>query len=132
MLVSSVISFVSVRGRYLYNEDGTRFFMKGIAFPVPYLPLDYDESAWIGILRQLKLELKLDINTVRVYRMDPAVDYSGFFDEAASLGIYVLVPLTSAMGHGVLDRTEPAPHCYNRQLFEYGAACLDNYMQVWH
>ena len=103
--------------------------MKGIAFPVPLKPHDYNETAWIGILRQVKVDLKLDINTVRLYQMDPSVDYSGFFDYAASVGVYVIVPLTPDSGAGVLDRDKPAPKCYMHNLFQYGVASLRNYMQ---
>lgn len=126
---TNTTSIVSARGNYLYQEDGTRFFVKGMAFPVPLKPHDYNETAWIGILRQLKVDLKLDINTVRLYRMDPSVDYSGFFDYAASVGVYVIVPLTSASGDGNLDREKPAPKCYPCKLFQYGVASLRNYMQ---
>jgi hypothetical protein len=126
---TNTTSIVSAIGNYLYKEDGTRFFVKGIAFPVPLKPHDYNETAWIGILRQLKVGLKLDINAVRLYRMDPSVDYSGFFDYAASVGIYVIVPLTSDSGAGVLDRDKPAPKCYSRKLFQYGVASLRNFMQ---
>jgi len=121
---------VSVQGRYLYNEDGKRFFMKGIAFPAPLSSHHYNETGWIAVLRQIKVELHADINTIRLYRMDPTVDYSGFFDYAASLGIYVLVPLTSVSAGGILDRSLAAPKCYSRKLLEYGVACLQNYMQV--
>jgi hypothetical protein len=127
MADSSSIQTVSVRGRYLYKEDGSRFFMKGIAFPVSY---HYNETAWIHVLRQLKVELLLDeINAVRLYHMDPAVDYSGFFHEAERLKVYVLVPLTAVSGHGVLDRNKPPPACYDQRLYEYGVAALNNYLQ---
>lgn len=123
-------SVVSVQGRYFYNEDGSRFFIKGIAFPAPTKSHSYNETAWIDVLRQIKVTLEADINTIRLYRMDPRIDYSGFFDYAASLGVYVLVPLTSVSGDGILDRTLAAPKCYSHKLLEYGVACLENYMQV--
>jgi hypothetical protein len=122
---------ISVRGQYLYKRDRTRFFMKGIAFPVSVVERDsddYNATAWIGILHQLK-SLDLEYNTVRMYRMDPAIDYSEFFHAAASLGVYVLVPLTAPYGDGDLDRDTAAPGCYPRRLFEYGVSCLQNYLR---
>ena len=118
---------VSVQGQYLYNRDGSRFFMKGIAFPVSVFE-SYNATAWIGILRQLAA-LDLEYNTVRVYRMDPSIDYAEFFETAASLGIYVIVPLTGSSGGAILDRGKAAPHCYTADLFEYGRASLENYLR---
>jgi len=130
---------VSLRGRYLVKADGSRFVMKGIGFPVPepgpeneggLAPRTFNATAWNGILHQLRgSNLELEINTVRVYRMDPSTDYSAFFDEAARLGIYVIVPLTAAEGKGVLDRNKRAPKCYSRHLFQYGVKCLENYLR---
>jgi hypothetical protein len=121
---------ISVQGKYLYKPDGTRFFMKGIAFPSPLQSQDYNETGWIQTLKQIKVDLGTNVNTIRLYRMDPFVNYSGFFDYAASIGVYIMVPLTSVSGAGILDRTLVAPKCYSRKLFEYGVACLDNYLQV--
>ena len=62
--------------------------------------------------------------------MDPLnVDYSEFIEGAAELGIYIIVPLTSASGGGVLDRTLAAPKCYKKSLFNYGASALKVYLQ---
>ena len=131
---------VVVRGRHLVKKsDGSRFFVKGIAFPAPPGDDDdrhrrhhgYDPIAWLAVLRQLRIDLDLDFNAVRLYRLHPdRVDYSEFFVGAASLGVYVIVPLTSASGCGVLDRDVPAPGCYPRRLFEYGASALrDQYLR---
>jgi hypothetical protein len=86
---------ISVQGKYLYKPDGTRFFMKGIAFPAPLQSQDYNETGWIQTLKQIKVDLGTNVNTIRLYRMDPFVNYSGFFDYAASIGVYIMVPLTS-------------------------------------
>lgn len=122
---------VSVEGRYFVkSKDGTRVLIKGIAFPAPLIESDddtgYDEKGWIAVLDQLH-DLKLEINTIRIYRMDPKENYSKFMNRAASLGIYVLVPLTGVSDGGVLDRDKAAPKCYPRKLFDYGKACLDNF-----
>jgi Glucanosyltransferase len=121
---------ITVQGQYLYNRDGTRFFMKGIAFPVSSnIEQPYNATAWIGILQQLHT-LHLDhYNTVRIYRMDPSINYSAFFHAAAALGIYIIVPLTAETGPGVLSRDADAPTCYRRALLRYGASCLQNYLQ---
>ena len=151
---------VSVKGRYLVttDDDGNileRFLMKGIAFPVTKqragaggnngnnnvdgvddngvttLTSSSIINGWISILYQLKQELQLDINTIRIYNMDPNLDYSEFFHVAESLGIYVIVPLTSTNKEsgGILDRSLQAPNCYTRDLYNYGIKCIENYSQ---
>jgi len=57
------------------------------------------------------------------------VDYSEFIEGAAELGVYIIVPLTAASGGGVLDRTLPAPKCYKKSLFNYGANALTQYLK---
>lgn len=61
--------------------------------------------------------------------MDCRFNYSSFLNRAAELGIYVLVPLTTVSGPGVLSRTVDAPLCYPRKLFEYGATCMDKFWE---
>ena len=122
---------VSVKGRYfVYDKDGSRFLLQGIAFPTTARSDDpYDEAGHNAVIDQLA-ELT-DINTVRVYRMNCTEgDYfSGFLRHAAKKGIYVMLPLTSPAGDGSLDRLKPAPKCYPRHLYTYGTACLDQYLQ---
>lgn len=122
---------VSVSGTTLIKDlDGTRFSMKGIAFPVPIQPDNYNATNWISILNQLTNSTgDGNLNTVRLYRMDPDVDYSEFFTAAADLGIYVMVPLTAAKGDGDLKREVAAPTCYPHKLFNYGVKCLHNYLR---
>ncbi|KAG7371115.1 glucanosyltransferase [Nitzschia inconspicua] len=114
--------------------------MRGMAFPVPlhYQDSDYPYHAegWIAVLKQLR-EASPYLNTIRLYRLpptllSPASSNSGsssadedFFQAAAELGFYVLVPLTDVSGIGVLDRTLSAPKCYPQHLFRYGTKVLD-------
>jgi len=126
---------VIARGRYLvYESDPTRrFSLRGIAFPVaPYMyrhPSQfYDADGWIAVLRQLRSYASAAaLNAVRLYELHDVdkIDYSEFFLEAARLGFYVLVPLTSSIGDGVLNRDRPAPDCYNETLYRYGTFVLD-------
>lgn len=119
---------VLVKGKYMYKADGKRFIVKGIAFPVPFDVDVVDIDGWIRVLHQLSA-LELKYNTVRLYSMDPSIDYSAFFHEAASLGIYIMVPLTSSKWYGVLNRDVAAPACYTEQLFQYGVASLNNFLR---
>ena len=83
-------------------------------------------TGWNAVLDQLASEAPA-INTVRVYEMDCRQDHGAFLDRAAELGLYVLVPLTTRSGEGVLSRDEAAPRCYPRRLYDYGVQCLERY-----
>lgn len=119
---------VSVKGRHLVRTDGSRFMLQGIAFPIAVTHSGaYDLVGWNKVLDQLANET--DINAVRMYEMVCNRNYSSFLNHAAELGIYVIVPLTSSFGGGVLDRNKIGPECYPRHLYDYGTACLDLLMQ---
>ena len=45
------------------------------------------------------------------------------------MGIYIIVPLTDVSGDGVLDRNIPAPTCYHKSLFSYGANSIKKYLK---
>lgn len=126
---------VIVQGRYLvYEQDPSRrFLMQGMAFPVPLKPESYNEDGWIAVLKQLR-EASPHINTLRLYRTHMS-NYTlheygnpmeGFYQAAADLGFYLLVPLTAAQGDGVLNRGKAAPLCYNEKLFRYGAHVIES------
>jgi len=87
-------------------------------------------TGWIAFLDQLAAQ-NPTLNAVRVYmyELDRRTDYAPLLRYAASLGICVLVPLTSRSGPGVLSRTDAAPKCYRypAALYGYGATCLDEY-----
>ena len=121
---------VLVQGRYLVVHGDERFLMQGVAFPTaPVSPFrnddNYDEQGWIAVLEQLANDTA--VNTVRVYEMDcrHTHKYDGYLQRAAELGIYVIIPLTTRAGDGVLNRNQAAPHCYNQALYDYGRTCMD-------
>lgn len=126
---------VVIQGRYLvYEQNLTRRFMiRGMAFPVP---LKYDERGSIAILKQIR-QASPDINTLRLYRIflnstaleDDNYRMDGFYNAAAELGFYLLVPLTAAAGDGVLDRGKAAPACYPPELYHYGTRVMDSVRQ---
>lgn len=136
MTVITEIDRVIVQGRYLVYEQNPslRFMMRGMAFPVSLHTKIYNEEAWIAILKQLR-EASPYINTIRLYQIHLDIDdtgshdnhnMDGFYQAAAELGFYVLVPLTTASGDGVLDRGKAAPACYTAKLFRYGARVVES------
>ena len=127
---------VIVSGKFLvYERDPTqRFRMRGLAFPVPHdieTTHSYKPNGWIAILKQLR-QASPELNTLRLYRI-PAVEgeaggriMDSFYQAAADLGFYLLVPLTSAQGDGVLNRDDDAPDCYRPALYHYGVRVIDS------
>lgn len=88
-------------------------------------------TGWNSVLEQLANET--DINTIRLYDVDcKSHDYNSFINRAAELGIYILLPLTTTSGDGVLYRDLEAPKCYKQKLYKYGTSCLDQYATYDH
>ena len=113
-------------------SSSERFLMQGIAFPVAIPPPVHENDltrGWMEVLEQLA-ELS-EINTIRLYSVHcdahNTSQYDIFFERAAELGIYIVAPLTSASGAGVLDRGKRPPECYPQKLYDYGVQCLDLY-----
>jgi len=126
------------------STTGERFFSKGIAYNPRNVKFDagrmHDEGKCTPGSPELgQLEYAEDptqdkyetlwgpalvamagagINTVRLYNVDPETDHTRFMQTAASLGIYVIVPLTRK-DWGYLPAFT-APECYTRDIEGYG------------
>jgi hypothetical protein len=130
--ITPIISRVMIQGSYLVDEiSKRRFRMRGIAFPIPPLSIydatirAYDAEGWIAVLEQLRSASKT-LNTIRIYHLDiDAHDYTEFLERARQLGFYILVPLTTNAGGGVLNRNVAAPYCYSSALYDHGRRILD-------
>mmetsp|Transcript_13710 Transcript_13710/g.25711 ORF Transcript_13710/g.25711 Transcript_13710/m.25711 type:complete len:612 (+) Transcript_13710:81-1916(+) len=73
------------------------------------------EEYWTADLEAMA---NMGANTVRLYNVDPQKSHAKFMNKAASLGIYVIVPLTGK-DYGFLPAF-PAPDCYTMDIEEYG------------
>ena len=132
---------IVIQGNMLFNAGtGERFFAKGIAYnprngnvgqvlgekkpeckagTPKFPPLAYygdpsaDEMA-DQFTEYLPLIKNLGANTIRLYNIDPEKSHRKFMEKAASLGIYVLVPLTRG-DWGFLPAL-PSPQCYHADL----------------
>jgi len=76
---------------------------------------DEHEAMWSEDLDAIA---NLGANTVRLYNVDPKNNHSKFMEKAASLGIYVIVPL-NGKDWGFLPAF-PAPDCYTQEIEGYG------------
>ncbi|KAF7289228.1 1,3-beta-glucanosyltransferase [Mycena indigotica] len=106
-------------GRYLYDENGTRFFIKGLAYqtqgiviPGPDNPLG-NPSTYVDNLadsaacaRDLPNLQKLGINAIRAYSVDSRLNHDSCMAALSGAGIYVILDLTLPL-NGSIDTTLP-------------------------
>ncbi|KAJ7440607.1 1,3-beta-glucanosyltransferase [Mycena latifolia] len=121
-LVASVgaLPKVTRTGRYLYSADGTRFYIKGIAYqtqglviPGPDNPLN-QPSTFVdnladaaGCTRDLPNLQKLGVNAIRAYSVDSSLNHDSCMSALSGAGIYVILDLTLPL-NGSIDTTLPS------------------------
>ncbi|KAI0271621.1 glycoside hydrolase family 72 protein [Gloeopeniophorella convolvens] len=116
----SAIGKVSRSGRYLYNSDGSRFYIKGVAYQAqgatstdPNAPFEEPTSFTdpladsAGCARDLPFLQQLQINTIRVYSVNASLNHDSCMQAFSSAGIYTILDLTLPV-NGSIDRNSPA------------------------
>ncbi|KAH8888343.1 hypothetical protein GQ53DRAFT_263570 [Thozetella sp. PMI_491] len=88
--VANALSTIKAVGNKFFDEDGNRFFMKGIAYQLTEDdPLvDTEQCA-----RDASLMKTLGANAIRVYHVDSKANHDGCMKEFANVGIYTLIDL---------------------------------------
>ncbi|PPR04982.1 hypothetical protein CVT24_010446 [Panaeolus cyanescens] len=110
-------------GKYLYDESGARFFIKGIAYQeqgeIASHPNDprasfLEPSDFIDPLalpdacrRDLPYLQQLGVNTLRVYSVGSRLNHDDCMNLLSQAGIYVTIDLSLPL-NGSIDRTAPA------------------------
>ncbi|KAI9513151.1 glycoside hydrolase family 72 protein [Russula earlei] len=106
-------------GRYLYSADGSRWYIKGVAYqeqgasaPNPNAPFS-EPTTFIDPLanatacqRDLPFLQQLGVNTIRVYSVDATLNHDSCMQALSGAGIYVILDLTLPV-NGSIDRTAP-------------------------
>jgi hypothetical protein len=121
-LSSSVygIGKVTRTGRYLYNSDGSRFYIKGVAYQEqgaasvdPNAPFS-EPSTFVDPLangtacqRDLPYLKELGVNAVRVYSANASLNHDTCMQALSGANIYVILDLTLPV-NGSIDRNDPA------------------------
>jgi hypothetical protein len=100
---SAKLPKISMKGQKFFYENGTQFFMKGIAYQeeIPNKGGDTDSNEYKDPLadvdlckRDVPLLEELGINTIRTYAINPKADHSGCMKLLEEAGIYVISDLS--------------------------------------
>ncbi|EPE07390.1 beta (1-3) glucanosyltransferase [Ophiostoma piceae UAMH 11346] len=88
--VRASVPTISAVGNKFFTEDGSQFFIKGVAYQLsPDDPLiDGDQCA-----RDVELMKTLGVNTIRVYHVDATANHDSCMSALADAGIYTLIDL---------------------------------------
>ncbi|THD00214.1 hypothetical protein EYZ11_000264 [Aspergillus tanneri] len=88
--IVDAIQTVSAVGSKFFYEDGTQYFLKGVAYQlVPEDPLVDTAQCQHDIERMAEL----GTNAIRVYHVDPDANHDGCMNALADAGIYLFVDL---------------------------------------
>ncbi|KAG6844272.1 hypothetical protein H0H87_008220 [Tephrocybe sp. NHM501043] len=114
------ISKVTRSGRYLYNEDGSRFYIKGIAYQEQGIVVQSDDnnfgepSSFIDPLalpdacaRDLPFLQELGVNAIRVYSVNSSLNHDACMTAFSNAGIYTIIDLALPL-NGSIDRLVPS------------------------
>ncbi|KAF8078249.1 glycoside hydrolase family 72 protein [Lyophyllum atratum] len=114
------ISKVTREGRYLYNADGSRFYIKGIAYQEQGAVVESDDnhfgepSSFIDPLaapdacaRDLPFLQQLGVNAIRVYSVNSSLNHDACMTALSSAGIYTIIDLALPL-NGSIDRIVPS------------------------
>ncbi|CAK5281101.1 unnamed protein product [Mycena citricolor] len=101
--LASAISKITRTGRYLYSADGSRFYIKGVAYQTqgvftvsPSNPLGapttfVDQLAnSAGCTRDLPFLQQLGVNAIRAYSVDSTLDHDSCMNALSAAGIYYI------------------------------------------
>ncbi|PWN98416.1 hypothetical protein FA09DRAFT_329478 [Tilletiopsis washingtonensis] len=115
------IDQITRRGKYLYRPDGTRFYIKGIAYQES-APTESDSETGgfpeptsfedplalpAACTRDVPYLQQLGVNTIRVYSVDSQRDHSSCMRTFEEAGIYVILDLGLPV-NGSINRAEPS------------------------
>ncbi|KAG8937260.1 1,3-beta-glucanosyltransferase gas1 [Tulasnella sp. 419] len=116
----SALPKVTRQGRYLYQEDGTRFYIKGISYQEQGTVTTSDPSGFpeptdyydpladaAGCQRDIPFLKQLGVNAIRVYSVNSALNHDACMSALSSAGIYTIIDLALPV-NGSIDRASPA------------------------
>lgn len=113
------IPTISAVGSKFFYENGTQYYLKGIAYQLtPHDPLVDTAQCKRDIARMSEL----GTNAIRVYHVDPHADHKGCMSAFADAGIYLFVDLDTFTTQ--IEQTEPH---WNQTQFDRFKEVLDEF-----
>ncbi|KKK13128.1 1,3-beta-glucanosyltransferase [Aspergillus ochraceoroseus] len=125
VLKVDAIQTISAVGSKFFFEDGTQYFIKGVAYQlVPDDPLIDTAQC----RRDIALMAQLGANAIRVYHVDPHANHDGCMKAFAEAGIYLFVDLDT-FDTSIKQASHPdTPYWTQSQLDRY-TAVLDEFQK---
>lgn len=115
------ISPISAVGSKFFYENGTQFYLKGIAYQLtPSDPLVDTAQCRRDIARMSEL----GTNAIRVYHVDPHADHKGCMSALADAGIHLFVDLDTF--NTQIEQNEPH---WNQTQFDHFKEVLDEFQK---
>ncbi|KAJ5211230.1 Glycoside hydrolase superfamily [Penicillium cf. griseofulvum] len=119
--VVGAVAPISAVGNKFFYENGTQFYIKGIAYQLtPSDPLIDTAQCKRDIARMSEL----GTNAIRVYHVDPHGDHKGCMSALADAGIYLFVDLDTFDTQ--IEQTKPH---WNQTQFDHFKAVLDEFQK---
>jgi hypothetical protein len=122
---SAAVSKISRSGKYLYDDTGSRFYIKGVAYqPQGELAVESEANSANGgfpepssfhdplsseanCTRDLPYLQQLNVNAVRVYSVNSSLNHDACMKLLDDAGIYVLLDVSLPL-NGSIDRASPS------------------------
>jgi len=117
--VAADIPSIVIKGsKFFYENNGTQFFMKGVAYQQEYTASTGTSSnaqdAYNDPLadasackRDIPYLQQLQTNTIRVYAVNPTSNHDECMQALADAGIYVIADLSAPVPGGSINRNSP-------------------------
>ncbi|GAB7331718.1 hypothetical protein MBLNU13_g03698t1 [Cladosporium sp. NU13] len=134
--VADVPPIVIKGSKFFYSNNGTQFFMRGVAYQQEYSTnssTQADEAGGhykdpladvAGCTRDIPILEELRTNTIRVYALDPTADHKECMSMLADAGIYVVADLSQP--DNSIIRNDPQ---WDDELYARYAAVIDEMQQ---
>ncbi|TFK76746.1 hypothetical protein BDN72DRAFT_753554 [Pluteus cervinus] len=135
-LGAQAIPKVTRTGRYLYSDNGSRFYIKGIAYQEQGVVVDSadndfgEPSSFVDPLamgdackRDLPFLTQLGVNTIRVYSVDSSLNHDDCMNALSNAGIYTIIDLSLPL-NGSIDRLQPS---WSTNIFDQYIRTIDTF-----
>jgi len=126
--VASVPTIEIKGSKFFYSNNGTQFFVQGVAYQQPVTSSTTNTLGFIDPLadltscqRDIPYLLQLSTNVIRVYSIDPTQNHDDCMNAFADAGIYVFCDLSNP--DASINRNTPE---WNTDLYSHYTSVIDN------